>query len=165
MNAAPFPCVPLTVADHAAMPERFVHEVELPCSAEALFDVLEDPDSWPRWAPGIGHVAWTSPRPFGVGTTRTVTFWGGTQVFETFTEWSRGEVMSFTFTGVTQEIWRSFGERYEVTPLDAGRCRLRWTVSYHPIGGFGRVHRFLRPFMALALRSYMLLLRRYCRGR
>ena len=158
---APFPTRPLTPDEHASQPCRFVNVVDLPCTPTALFAVLEDPASWPRWAPGIARVDWTSPRPYGQGTTRTVTFWGGTQVFETFTEWVPGELMSFTFTGTTQEVWKSFGERYVVTPSATG-CRLTWTVSYEPAGGFGRVHPLIAPMMRLTFWFYMRLLRRYC---
>lgn len=144
------------------MPQRYVNVVELPCSAAALFGVLEDEKSWPKWAPGIGRVDWTSPKPYGVGTTRTVTFWGGTQVFEAFTTWTPGVEMAFTFVGTSEEIWTSFGERYQVEDLGAGRCRLKWTVSYRPAGGFGRVHALVRPMMVVNFKVYMWLLRRYC---
>ena len=47
---------------------------------------------------GIDRVDWTSPRPFGVGTTRTVTFQGGgMEVYETFIAWDPGKHMAFTF--------------------------------------------------------------------
>ncbi len=155
-------CVPLTLADHERMPHRYVNVVELPCSAEALFDVFEDEHSWPKWAPGIGRVDWTSPKPYGVGTTRTVTFWGGAQVFEQFSDWERGRLLVFTFLGTSEEIWTRFGERYDVEALGADRCRLTWTVSYDPIGGFGKVHPYIRPVMALNFKMYMWRLRRYC---
>lgn len=157
-----FPCVPLAVDDHPSMPERHVTVVELPCSAEALFDVMEDEHSWPKWAPGIGRVDWTSPKPYGVGTTRTVTFWGGTEVYEVFTSWVRGSEMSFTFTGTSELIWESFGERYQVESLGPDTCRLTWTVSYRPTGGFGKAHPLLRPVMAMNFKLYMWLLKRYC---
>jgi ribosome-associated toxin RatA of RatAB toxin-antitoxin module len=155
----------LAPADHAALPEQFVHTVDLDCSAEALFAVLEDPASWPVWAPGIGRVEWTSPRPFGVGTTRTVTFWGGTQVFERFTAWTPGRELVFTILSTTEELWTAFGEHYAVEPLGAQRCRLTWTVSYEATGGFGRAHRWVKPMMGAAFGFYMWRLRRYCRGR
>jgi hypothetical protein len=159
----PFACEPLDDPD--AAPVRYVNVVELPCTPAALFAVLEDADAWPRWAPGIAEVAWTSPRPFGVGTTRTVTFWGGMDVFERFTAWEHGRRLGFTFEGTTELVWRRFAERYDVDDLGDGRCRLTWTVGYEPAGGFGRWHALIRPAMALNFRLYMALLRRYVRGR
>lgn len=158
-----FPCEPVGDDYAERAPVVFPHTVDLACTPEELFAIFEDPKSWPRWAPGIGRVDWTSPQPYAAGTTRTVTFWGGTQVFEVFHTWDPPHRMGFHFVGTTEEIWRSFSERYEVTSTGARSCRLTWTVAYEPTGGFGRAHPFIRPMMRLALGSYMVLLRRYVR--
>jgi hypothetical protein len=162
--AAPFPCVVVGAEFLATAPCRFVTDVDLDVTPDALFAVLEDERSWPAWVrPGITRVTWTSPRPFGVGTTRTVEMVGGMEVYETFFEWRRGEVMAFALTGATQSVWRSFAERYEVTPLAAGKCRLRWTLAYDPVGGFARVQPLIKPLMGGALKLYLRSLARYCR--
>ena len=109
-----FPCAPTDAGFFDAAPVKNRYTVTLPVSPQRLFEIFEDPASWPRWAPGIGRVEWTSPRPYGVGTTRTVTFWGGMEVYEEFVRWAPGEEMAFVFRGITQEVWRRFGERYEV---------------------------------------------------
>ncbi|MCB9666422.1 MAG: SRPBCC family protein [Alphaproteobacteria bacterium] len=159
-----FPCEPVG-DDHAERaPVVFPHTVELGCSAEELFAVFEDPESWPRWAPGIGKVEWTSPTPYGPGTTRTVTFWGGTQVFEVFHTFDPPHRMGFHFVGTTEEIWRSFSERYEVESTGPDSCRLTWTVAYEPIGRFGFLHPVLKPLMRFALGSYMTKLRAYVKA-
>ncbi|TNE84861.1 MAG: SRPBCC family protein [Deltaproteobacteria bacterium] len=155
-------CVPLTSEQIRAQPVCFVYEKELPCTPEQLFEVFEDPTSWPKWAPGIGKVIWTSPKPYGVGTTRTVVFWGGTEVYEEFVAWDAPREMAFTFNGTSEEIWNSFGEHYRVEETPGG-CKLTWTVGYDPTGGFGRVHRFIKPIMRFNLGFYMVLLRRYVR--
>ncbi len=143
--------------------QRYSNTVDLDVDADTLFDVLEDPASWPVWAKGIGRVVWTNDKPYKVGTTRTVTFWGGMEVYEVFTAWDRGRAMAFTFTGTTQLVWSRFGENYDVEPLGPGRCRLTWQVAYVPAAGFARVHFMVRPMMALAFKSYMWGLARYCR--
>jgi hypothetical protein len=155
------PCVPLTLDDFDRAPVRFTYTTELDCTPDALFDVFEDAESWPRWAIGIGRVIWTSPEPYGVGTTRTVVFWGGMQVYETFLDWERGRRMAFTFDGTTERVWTSFGERYTVEDLGGGRCRLTWLVAYTPAGWFGRLHGWIAPVMRFNLGTYMWWLRRY----
>lgn len=155
-----FRCEPLTAAQIREQPVCFTFTKELPCTPEQLFAVFEDPASWPRWAPGIGEVIWTSERPYGVGTTRTVVFWGGTEVYEEFVAWQAPREMAFTFVGTSEPIWTSFGEHYAVEPTPGG-CRLTWTVGYAPTGGFGRVHPLIKPLMRLNLRSYMFWLKRY----
>jgi len=52
---------------------RGTAERELAVSAARAFDTLVDGPSWTKWvAPVIRDVTWTSPQPFGKGTTRTV---------------------------------------------------------------------------------------------
>ncbi len=158
-----FSCESFDETFYDEAPQIYVNVVELGCTPDQLFDVFEDPESWPVWAKGIGKVIWTSGMPYGVGTTRTVVFWGGTRVYETFTAWERGREMAFQFVGHTEEIWTRFGEHYLVTPVGEGRCRLRWTVAYEPAGGFARAHALVRPSMVMGFKLYMVLLKRYCR--
>ena len=144
-------------------PCRYVNVVELPVSAEQAFDVFEDPESWPKWAPGIGSVEWTSPKPYGPGTTRTVRFWGGMAVYEDFNVFDRPREMCFRFYGTSERVWNAFGERYRVEALGDDRCRLEWTVAFDPAGWFGRLQPLIRPALAVNFKLYMWLLKRYCR--
>lgn len=159
------PCEPFEPSFYDDAPVRFQYSKELPVTPARLFEIFEDPASWPKWAPGIGKVIWTSPKPYGVGTTRTIVFWGGTHVYETFTAWEPGEEMAFQFNATTEEIWSRFGEHYKVEDLGSGRCRLTWTVAYEPRpgSGFAKVHPYLRGFMRFNLGTYMFWLGRYCR--
>lgn len=159
------PFIPCAQSDLSLFEEaevKMVFSVDLPVAPAQLFEVFEDPKSWPKWAPGIGQVVWTSPRPFGVGTTRTVIFWGGMEVYEDFVAWEPGQEMAFVFYGTTQEVWERFGEHYKVVDLADGSCRLTWTVAYDPTGVLARIHFMVGWLMRLNLRSYMWRLRRYC---
>ncbi len=144
-------------------PVKYVSEVELDVTPAQLFEIFEDEKSWPVWAKGIAKVDWTSPRPFQVGTTRTVTFIGGMEVYELFTAWERGREMAFCFTGTSQEVWKQFGEHYLVDDLGNGRCKLRWTVAYEPTGTFAKLHGIIRPIMSQAFSMYMRRLKKYSR--
>jgi len=158
------PCRPFGIEWFDQAPVRFENSVTLPITKDRLFEIFEDPDAWSRWATGIGSVEWTSEKPFGPGTTRTVTFWGGVKVYEKFFIYdpSAGR-MAFCFYGTTEPIWTRFGELYEVTEDGPDSCSLSWTVAYDPTGVFGRIHWMLRPFMAVNLASYMWRLRAYVR--
>ena len=61
-----------------------IAEREMAVSAEQLFARLEDGPSYSKWVPAIREVTWTSPRPFGKGTTRTVKLVGGATIDEVF---------------------------------------------------------------------------------
>ena len=157
-----YPTAPVGLEEVDRLEAVYQNEVQLSVSPETLFEIFEDPVSWTRWAIGIGEVEWTSEKPFGVGTTRTVRFWGGMEVYETFMGWERGRTMAFFFTGITQDVWWRFSERYDVEPASGG-CTLRWTVGYTPRGVFKKIHFLVRPLMALAFKVFMIRLRGYCR--
>ncbi len=91
--------------------------------ASAVWAALLDPQAWTEWLP-ITKVTWTSPKPFGVGTTRTVEV--GPQVIEeTFFAWDEGSRMAFRFERSTLPISAAV-EDYRVIPTAEG-CELRWT--------------------------------------
>jgi len=158
-----FACGPSDLEHFESARIQYEFTRTLPVSPEVLFDVFEDPESWPRWAPGIGKVVWTSETPYRVGTTRTVIFWGGMEVYEEFLAWQRGSEMAFVFYGTTQEVWTAFGEHYRVEDLGDGSCRLRWCVAYDPTGVFRAIHPLIGWIMKLNLGSYLWRLERYCR--
>jgi len=157
------PCEPTDFSIFETAAVRFEFSRELPVSPDVLFEVFEDPGSWPKWATGISSVEWTSPLPYRVGTTRTVRFWGGAEVYEEFIRWDRGREMSFVFYGTSELIWKRFAEHYLVEDLNDGRCRLTWTVAYDPAGFFGKIHRLIRGGLRLNLGSYLWRLERYCK--
>lgn len=94
--------------------------------AASLFRCLEDGPAWKEWL-GI-DVEWTSPEPFGVGTTRTVTT-SGQRIDELFLTWDEGERMGFRFERTTMPF-RAFAEHYECAPTGAETCELRWSYAF-----------------------------------
>lgn len=147
-------------------PERHRFEVELDISPEGLFAVFEDPDAWPNWAwPGIVGVDWTSDKPYGPGTTRTVHLVGGLDVYEDFFVWDPPHQMAFHLYGATEKIWSRFGEHYAVTDLGNDRCKLVWRFSSTPAG----IYKWLMPPGRLMIRfvlgGYMRRLQKVVRER
>lgn len=98
----------------------------IPGSADALFRCLEDGPAWKRWL-GI-EVHWTSPRPFGVGTTRTVKARGNT-IEEYFTAWEPGRRMAFRFERTTLPM-AAFAEDYVIEATGDNTCELAWSHAY-----------------------------------
>jgi hypothetical protein len=146
--------------------ERYDNSVELDCTPADLFAIFADENSWPVWAPGFKRIDWTSPRPFGAGTTRTATLMFGLQIHEVFLAWEDGTRMAFTFTGSNQDMSGGLDaliEDYNVVSLGEGRCRLTWTLAYDA-AGFMRHFQFLaRPMVGFFLRRILGGLRRYVR--
>jgi hypothetical protein len=140
---------------------RFPATVELACTPDQLFTVFEDAHAWTVWAGPIKHVEWTSPKPFGVGTTRTVTMAGGMQGFEEFIAWERGKRMTFKFTHSNKDTTAAFGEDYVVTDLGNGRCRLDWIMAMEPKGASKYVLGATKPLMGFMVQHLANNLRKY----
>ncbi len=95
-----FSCSTVDLKFLDSAPIKFVNEVEINASPERVFDVFEDGKSWPKWFKEVVKVEWTSPKPFGVGTTRTVTLKTMT-VHEKFIAWDTGKRFTFYFTATS----------------------------------------------------------------
>jgi hypothetical protein len=124
-------------------PVRATLRQTIPASAGETFRSLEDPDSWPVWLDPIDSVVWTSPQPFGVGTTRDVTGRAGL-ISERFWAWDDGRRMSFCFTETTVPIFGAFCEDYEVVPTGDDECVLVWRYGFECRSGF----RLVQPIVA-----------------
>jgi len=75
-------------------------------------------------------VRWTSPRPFGVGTTREVKALAGTTTLrEHYFLWEEGRRHSFHVTETTSPLFKALAEDYLVEPRGADACRFTWTVA------------------------------------
>ncbi len=98
----------------------------LPCSADTAFRCFEDGAAWKKWLDI--DVEWTSPQPFGVGTTRTITANGQT-IEEYFTAWEQGRLLSFRFERATLPL-AAFAEEYLLVPKASDVCELRWSYGF-----------------------------------
>jgi hypothetical protein len=112
-------------------PEKVVNVVEVPATPEAIFKVFEDDKAWTEWFEGITHVDWTSPRPFGVGTTRTVSL-GAMKVWEHFFIWEENKRFSFYFTQTKLPFVKALVEDYQLEAINESSTRFTYTVAYEP---------------------------------
>jgi uncharacterized protein YndB with AHSA1/START domain len=126
-----FPCRRVDLGFLESAPLKFVNEVEINASPEQVFKVFEDGESWPKWFKDIIKVVWTSPEPFGVGTTRTVTLKTMT-VYEHFFVWDPGKRFTFYFTATSVPLFHAFCEDYRLEPTDNGKTRFTYIVAYEP---------------------------------
>ena len=115
-------------------PKCFINEMEFDVSAETVFESFKRADDWPIWVDSIGKVEWTTPEPFGIGTTRRVTFTSGKYADELFIAWEPNKRMAFCFTETDQPGTHSFAEDYILTDLGNNRSKLVWRVAFDPAG-------------------------------
>ncbi len=132
---------------------------------EQIFEVFEDAHAWTVWALPIQKVEWTSPKPFGVGTTRTVSMMGGMDGYEEFIAWEPGKRMAFTFIGCNKNATEKFLEDYRVTDLGGGSCRVEWHMAMEPRGFSRRMMWLTRPVMRMANQLMFRKFRKYTENR
>lgn len=96
--------------------------VVLDATPEEVFAIFENRHLWTIWHPPIKSVEWTTPKPFGVGTTRTVML-GDMEIREFFYAWEQGRRMAFRFEGTNKRTWLNFNagiEDYLLEPCEDG---------------------------------------------
>ncbi|MGL6234297.1 MAG: SRPBCC family protein [Segniliparus sp.] len=102
--------------------------LDLPVQAERVWSGLsnETPLAWCRLLSGGRY---TSPRPFGVGTTREITVGKAMRLREEFFRWEEGRRHSFWVRESNMPLFRRFAEDYLVEPTDIG-CSFTWTFAF-----------------------------------
>ncbi len=117
-------------------PQRRSYVLDLPVSPERVWRGLAASNPlW--WCRLLSSVEYTSPRPFGVGTTRTTAVLGVLRLREVFIRWEEGRRQSFLVDRANLPVFRRFGEDYLVERSAEG-ARLTWTFAYEPglkVGG------------------------------
>src|SRR5215216_680745 len=88
------------------------------------------------WCRILDKITWTSPRPFGVGTTRTAkSLKGANTIHEHYFRWEEGRRKSFYVIDASAPLFRRFAEDYLVEATPDGSCRFTWTIAYEPKPG------------------------------
>jgi hypothetical protein len=113
----------------ASAADRQADTMEIAQPAERVWAELTS-ESALSWCRALAGVTWTSPRPFGVGTTRTVRTPLGLLVLkEVYFRWEEGRRKSFYVSEATLPLFRCFAEDYLVEETSPTSCRFTWTVA------------------------------------
>lgn len=82
---------------------------------------------------GPSGIEWTSEKPYGVGTTRTVNALKGlSSMHEHFFIWEEGRRKSFYVLDAAAPMFKRFAEDYVVKPTGDTSCEFTWTIAYEP---------------------------------
>lgn len=125
---------PLLSADAdflVSAPHVFRYEKHYAATPERVWESLTSDESLAAWGPSIKDVTWTSPRPFGVGTTRDVTAPGGAAMRERFFHWDEGRQKSFYVYESTLPLFKRFAEDY-IVEAEGHQARFTWVVAIEP---------------------------------
>ncbi|PZS15773.1 MAG: SRPBCC family protein [Pseudonocardiales bacterium] len=106
--------------------------IDLPVPPERVWESLTSERSVAAWGPGVQSLRWTSPRPFGVGTTREVVLpLRSITVIEQYFRWDEGKGYSFFVREANRAVLRRMAEDYLLEPSASG-CRFTWTFAIEP---------------------------------
>ena len=140
---------PLEPADAdflASAPHIFRYQKRYAASPEKVWESLVSDESLAAWGPMVKDVTWTSPRPFGVGTTRDVTAPGGSVMRERFFQWQDGHSKSFYVYESALPLFKRFAEHYLVEPAGA-ETLFTWTLAIEPKPAFALPVKVLAPVL------------------
>jgi len=126
-----FSCQPVDASFFDTAPMRFVNVVDLDATPGEVFSIFEDSESWPHWFDGMKKVQWTTGKPYGVGSERTVWMTPVT-VAEHFFRWEKDRRMSFYFTGHSRPLAHALAEDYLLESGATGKTRFTYTVAMRP---------------------------------
>jgi hypothetical protein len=134
-----FALSPFAESFFESAPAVFREVFEIPLPAPEVWSELTGDNPF-GWCTLVKRVAWTSPRPFGPGTTRTAWMLGGAFVIEErFFRWDEGRRSSFVVERASLPGYRRLGDDYLVEPVSAGSSRFTWTIAaeHHPLARLG----------------------------
>ena len=118
-----FPCYPVDASFFDTAPMRFRNTVELAARPADVFAIFEDSRHTQE--------VWTSDKPYGVRTTRTVWLTGVT-VQERFFRWELDRRFSFYLTGHSMPLAHALAEDYLLDEVAAGKTRFTYSVAIEP---------------------------------
>jgi hypothetical protein len=126
-----FSCHPVDASFFDTAPMLFKNAVELALRPADVFAIFEDGESWPRWFHGIRKVVWTSNKPYGVGTTRTV-WLTGVSADEHFFRWEQDRRLSFYLTGQSMPLAHALAEDYLLEEVAPSKTRFTYSGAIEP---------------------------------
>lgn len=123
------------------------YPARFPAPPERVWASLASDESVRAWPLGLRSLTWTSPRPFGVGSTREVVLPLGVMTLrEEFLRWDEGRGYAFFVREADRPWFRSFAENYELAP-DGDGTLFTWTIALEPSARTAPVLRLLAPVM------------------
>ena len=125
---------PLESADAAFLesaPHVFTYQKRFAAAPQQVWEQLTSDASIAAWGPTLKSVTWTSPRPFGVGTTREVAPPVGPRMRERYFLWEEGRRHSFTVYESTVKFFTRFAEDFLVE-ADGTDTLFTWPLAIEP---------------------------------
>jgi hypothetical protein len=128
----PFKLQPVDETFFDTAPVRLADSFEIDRPAGDVWAELVAPGAL-SFCRSLRGAKWTSPRPFGVGTTRTMpALYGALVVDERYFRWEEGRRQSFLVERASLPLFRRFAEDYLVEETSPTSSRFTWTIALDP---------------------------------
>ncbi|MGZ3449822.1 MAG: SRPBCC family protein [Polyangiales bacterium] len=133
-------------------PSRIENEILVFAPAARVFDVLAG-DGLHEWLEPLVECRWTSPTPYGVGTTREIVLdvmklgpgsVTAMAVKERFLAWDRGKRLAFAVEAVTMPLVKQMIEEMTLEKRGEDKTLLRYRVHYAPTTVVRAIHPIVR---------------------
>jgi carbon monoxide dehydrogenase subunit G len=144
-----YPLAPTDADVFEKAPHVFTYQKRFAAPPAQVWEQLTSETSLAAWGPGVKKVTWTSPRPFGVGTTREVAALGGPRMRELYFRWDEGVRHSFASYESTLPIFKRFAEDYLVEP-DGDDTLFTWVLAIEPRNALALPVKVLAPALRAA---------------
>ena len=128
-------------------PHVFRYQKRYAAPPEKVWESLVSDESLAAWGPMIKDVTWTSPRPFGVGTTREVTAPGGSVMRERFFQWEDGPQQVVLRLRVAHCRCSSASPSTTSSSRPATETLFTWTLAIEPKAAFALPVKVLAPVL------------------
>ncbi|MDT5235141.1 MAG: hypothetical protein QOF47_1128 [Mycobacterium sp.] len=142
-----YPLEPTDDEFFTSAPHVFRYQKRFAATPEQVWESLTSDVSLAAWGPAIRKVTWTSPRPFGVGTTREVV--SGGSVRERYFRWDEGHSHAFYVYESSLPLFKRFAEDYIVEP-DGAETLFTWTLAIEPTNALRFPLKALAPVLKAA---------------
>jgi carbon monoxide dehydrogenase subunit G len=124
-----YPLAPCDDAFFTTAPHVYRYTHELAVGPERVWESLTSAHSVADWTPLLKSIEWTSPRPLGIGSTRTVVLpMHALTMHEHFFLWDEGRRFAFYGIEANRPLVQRFAEDYRVEPSGSG-ARFTWTFA------------------------------------
>ena len=125
-------------------------ETSVPASPEAVWPAFADASAWPSWFSGMKEAHYTSPAPYGVGSTRYVDV-QGLRVDETILAFDVAERFAFRADSANLPLFRALVEVITLEPI-GGATRVVYRQALEPNPWLRPLAPLLRHQMGRGLR-------------
>lgn len=112
-------------------PVIHVFEGDVGGDPHAVFDLVSDVGSWPRWFPGFRRGSHGDAEP-KVGTPREIEIFPRVRIEEHVAAWDRPHRYAYAVERTSVPMAKALVEAWDLAPAEGGGTRVKWIFAIDP---------------------------------